>query len=136
MTHCACQCFDPEQFEAGDPSPRVPVSAFKNCCSVMRLGHKVPLPTFPLAASRNAATCSRKMGKDRTKQRFCNPICHSEPERFFPKTVPLLRRISYPEPPASTAFGKCRTCSPKLHSLISLGSGIILAKALTYEGSS
>ena len=39
----------------------------KNFCgSVMRLGHLVPQPTFPLAASRNAATCSRKAGKDRT----------------------------------------------------------------------
>ena len=42
MTHCACQCFDPERFGIGDPSPRVPVFVFKNCRSVMRLGHKVP----------------------------------------------------------------------------------------------
>ena len=37
------------------------------CGSVMRLGQLVPLPTFPLAASRNAATCLCKTGKDRTE---------------------------------------------------------------------
>jgi len=61
----------------------------------MRLGHSVPLPTLPLAASGIAATCLRKMGKARTngfaairlreteKCRGAKPLCGS-PERWAP----------------------------------------------------
>ena len=61
-------------------------------------------------------------------------FCHSEPQKFFPKTIPLLRRISVLEPFANAGFGKCRTDSFTL-SVILNGSYFSRRRIQYCEGS-
>ena len=82
------------------------------CCSVRSLPvlHK-QVAAFLLAAKGKVGRGTRCPSLI-TEPQITTTLCHSEPQLSIPKTIPLLRRISYPEPPANLAFGKCRTYSP------------------------